>query len=104
MADYRSPLRELINFVKRWAISKNDQQHLAQANIDLETLKTAREDDWFNNTLRYYQMKVNNIKNQQLGYGKRKNPWMQHLKKIRDKYPNLCLSDAMKKAKETYKK
>jgi len=33
-----------------------------------------------------------------------KNPWMTHLNKFRKENPKLTLSEAMQKAKETYKK
>jgi len=33
-----------------------------------------------------------------------KNQWIIHLKKFRKENPKLSLSEAMKKAKETYKK
>lgn len=38
------------------------------------------------------------------GKAKKVNPWLTHLDAFRKKHPNLSLSDAMTKAKETYKK
>jgi len=35
---------------------------------------------------------------------KRLQPWMTHLNKVRKANPSLSLKDAMKKAKQTYKK
>lgn len=35
---------------------------------------------------------------------KKQNPWMRHLNDFRKKHPNMSLSEAMKKAKKTYKK
>ena len=35
---------------------------------------------------------------------KKKNPWMTHLTKFRKAHPKISLTEAMKKAKKTYKK
>jgi len=35
---------------------------------------------------------------------KKQNPWMKHLNEFRREHPNVPLSEAMKKAKKTYKK
>ena len=35
---------------------------------------------------------------------KKTNPWFEHLKKFRKANPGMSLTDAMKKAKKTYKK
>ena len=36
--------------------------------------------------------------------GKKTNPWMEHLAKVRKENPKMSLTEAMKKAKSTYKK
>lgn len=35
---------------------------------------------------------------------KKKNPWIEHVKKVREQNPDMIMKEVLKKAKETYKK